>query len=170
MMLFLLALISICQYNLSDSIYSIEMPHYNIYSSIQNGNSCDCPQMTVHGTWENLQWGKLYQPQKTKVKNNLCIATNCYSYGTTNLSKIRYVLNNSENPKNCYNATDLRVYGTSIKNASLVKKVYSHQVNSKKSFSYAINYYPQYVQDLSSLLNNEIPNCEVEGKKLVCRI
>lgn len=169
-MFFLLALISICQYNLSDPIYSIEMPHYNIYSSIQNGNSCQCPQMTVHGTWENLQWGKLYQPQKTKVKNNLCIATNCYSYGTTNLSTIRYVLNNSENPPNCYSGSDLRVYGSSTKNASLVKKVYSYQANSKKFFSSAINFYPQQIEALSNLLNSEIPNCHVEKDKLTCRI
>lgn len=167
-LLLLLLLPTICTYNVSSEIYSITMPEYKIYSPIANGNSCDCPQMSVMEKWDNIQWGKLYQPEKTKIKNNRCVATNCYTYGTYNLSKVSYILNNSLNSPSCPSGSDLRLYGKSIKNATITQKVYSYQAYSKKSFSYAIKNYNSHIENLSEFINNNIEDCFYENKKVFC--
>lgn len=153
----MLALLSVnittCDYNISNDTWQLKIPHYNIYSSIANGNSCDCPQMTVHGTWENITWGKLYEPKKTKVKNNRCIATNCYTVGFTNLSYSQKLIPKTEN---CL--TNLTLYQGIIKDYN-VSKIQDQQTKMIKSLPYTITNYNYLISNINDYLYSNVKTC-----------
>lgn len=151
-----------CDYDISNETLQLKIPHYNIYSSIPNGNSCDCPQMTVHGTWKNITWGKLYEPKKTKVKNNRCIATNCYTIGFTNLNYYQKLIPKTEN---CI--TNLTLYQGIVKNYN-VSKLQDQQIKMIKSLPYTITNYNYLISNINDYLYSNIDNCYLVDNYVRC--